>query len=125
MSLRELARACVAGVTLLSIAFVNSAMAQSTNGRLIVTVKDQNGAVIPNANIKVTNQGTAQELTGATNGSGIATFDQLGVGLYTVTIDARAGDRSLGAAMTFPDQIIPNQNRVTDLGTVTLAIDGL
>lgn len=44
-------------------------------------------------------------------------------GSYTITIDAMAGNRSLGA-VALTDQIA-GQNRITDLGTVTIPLDGL
>lgn len=46
-------------------------------------------------------------------------------GSYTVTIDAMAGDRSLGKAPTLTNKVIARQNRVTDLGTIIIPIDGL
>lgn len=44
-------------------------------------------------------------------------------GGYAVTIEARAGEQWLGGALIF--ELISSQNRVTDLGNFTLAIDGL
>lgn len=46
-------------------------------------------------------------------------------GTYTITIDAMAGDRSLGAATALTNQTIAGQNQVTPLGTITIPIDGL
>lgn len=46
-------------------------------------------------------------------------------GTYTLTIEAMAGDRALGTAATLTNQAIAGQNRVTDLGTITIPIDGL
>lgn len=46
-------------------------------------------------------------------------------GTYTITVDAMAGDRSLGAATTLTNQVIKGQNHITDLGTITIPIDGL
>jgi hypothetical protein len=46
-------------------------------------------------------------------------------GTYTITIEAMAGDRTLGAAATLNNQVIGDQNRITDLGTIPIPIDGL
>jgi hypothetical protein len=46
-------------------------------------------------------------------------------GTYTITVDVMAGDRSLGTAATLTNRMIAGQNRVTDLGTIPIAIDGL
>jgi hypothetical protein len=51
--------------------------------------------------------------------------DGLLQGAYTITIDAMAGDRSLGKATTFTGTMIGGQNHITDLGTVIVPIDGL
>ena len=46
-------------------------------------------------------------------------------GSYTISIDAMAGTRSLGKATTLTNKLIAGQNRVTDLGTIVIPIDGL
>lgn len=51
--------------------------------------------------------------------------DGLLQGTYTITVEATAGDRSLGPATTLADQTIEGQNRVTDLGAITIPVDGL
>ena len=40
-------------------------------------------------------------------------------------IDAKAGDKSVGKATTLTTKLIAGQNRVTDLGTILIPIDGL
>src|SRR6185503_9696066 len=68
--------------------FQSEVMAQSTNGRMVVTVKDQTGAVIAGANITVANEGTNQQISATTNESGTYVSPLLSVGLYTVTVEA-------------------------------------
>lgn len=51
--------------------------------------------------------------------------DGLLQGSYMITIDAMAGDTSLGSATALGNQMIEGQNRITDIGTVTIPIDGL
>jgi hypothetical protein len=46
-------------------------------------------------------------------------------GAYTISIGAMAGDRLLGKAATLTNKVIGGQNRVTDLGLITIPIDGL
>lgn len=46
-------------------------------------------------------------------------------GAYTIAIDAMAGDKSVGKATTLTTKVIAGQNRVTDLGTIMIPIDGL
>ncbi|MFY9226246.1 MAG: carboxypeptidase-like regulatory domain-containing protein [Blastocatellia bacterium] len=66
----------------------NSAFAQTTNGRIVVTVKDQTGAVIAGANIKIINEGTNQEVDASTNESGTLVSPLLPIGKYTLSIEA-------------------------------------
>lgn len=46
-------------------------------------------------------------------------------GNYTITIAAMAGAQRVGTPITFTNQTIEAQNRVTDLGAVTIPIDGM
>jgi hypothetical protein len=46
-------------------------------------------------------------------------------GSYTITINAMAGDTSLGKATTLTNKVIEGKNRVTDLGMIIIPIDGL
>lgn len=46
-------------------------------------------------------------------------------GTYTITVEAMAGERSLGPATTLTNQTIEGRNRVTDLGAITIPIGGL
>ena len=46
-------------------------------------------------------------------------------GSYTIAIDALAGDRALGSPVVLSARTIAGQNSITDLGTVTIPIDGL
>ncbi|MEP6912143.1 MAG: TonB-dependent receptor [bacterium] len=64
-------------------------MAQGpTTGRIEGTVKDQNGAVIPGAEVKVINKATANERTTTTNEVGHYATPLLQPGLYRVSLAA-------------------------------------
>jgi len=62
-----------------------SASAQSDQGRLVGTVKDANGAIIPGASVLVKNERTGEERTATTNESGYYIIGSLKASLYTVT----------------------------------------
>jgi hypothetical protein len=68
-----------------------AAQAPPRRGRLIVTVSDQTGLVIPNATVRVTSQdapaagGPAKPL--ATGGTGVAVADDLPDGRYTIEVE--------------------------------------
>src|SRR5438552_385548 len=64
-------------------------MAQGpTTGRIEGTVKDQNGAVIPGAEVKVINKATANERTVTTDEAGHYALPLLLPGIYRVSVAA-------------------------------------
>ncbi|MDQ6653321.1 MAG: TonB-dependent receptor, partial [Acidobacteriota bacterium] len=63
-------------------------LAQSISGRIVGTVTDPNGAVVPEASISVTNEGTGAQRTVKADDSGTYVVTELPVGLYTVAITA-------------------------------------
>lgn len=96
----------------------------------------QSNAPLTCAQAGVTGSQSAIELQATVSGSAMATDDQftcedlsgvtsgLPAGNYTVTVDALTGAGSVGQTPT-TNEVIGNQNAVTDLGTVTIPIDGL
>jgi len=64
--------------------FATAAFAQSNTGSITGVVTDQNGAVVPNATVTVTNQGTNEKRTAQTDGEGRYEVPALPNGIYTV-----------------------------------------
>src|SRR5438270_9589798 len=62
--------------------------AQVDQGSVTGTVTDTSGAVIPNATVTLTDNGTGLTLTRATGGGGIYTFTPVKVGNYTLKVTA-------------------------------------
>lgn len=77
-------------VYLLSIAFILSAavFAQSNSGSITGVITDPNGAVVPNASVSVTNQGTNERRTVQTDSDGRYEVLALPTGIYTVEASA-------------------------------------
>jgi len=65
---------------------VSLAVAQTDTARLIGTISDPSGAVIPNASVAVTNVGTGRTVTTQTNGSGEYTVNALPAGNYHIEV---------------------------------------
>ncbi len=88
---RRMGRIAAALLAAAVLCFPADAGAQTRRGRLLVGVVDQLGAVIPNAKVTVTGQdGAAQaEEVGpaATSGLGVALFDRLVEGRYTIRVE--------------------------------------
>ena len=69
---------------LVSLTLVSGALAQTTtSATLRGTVKDPNGAVVPNATVKLTYVTTQTERSTKTNSDGVYTFTSLTPGNYT------------------------------------------
>ncbi len=69
---------CLAGLTL----------AQTDTARLIGTITDPTGAVVPNAAVTVTNTGTGRTVTAETGGSGEYAINALTAGKYHINVTA-------------------------------------
>jgi hypothetical protein len=75
-------------VALALLVFAPAAFSQGSTGRLVGTVTDPGGAVVPGATVTVKDDQTGRELTVTASGEGAFTFPQLQVGNYTVTVTA-------------------------------------
>ncbi|MGB6482784.1 MAG: TonB-dependent receptor [Candidatus Acidiferrales bacterium] len=62
-----------------------TAKSQTTNGTLVGSVVDQQGAVIPGAQISVVNQATGEVRSAVTAANGVFRVDELPVGVYRLT----------------------------------------
>src|SRR4051794_12465215 len=64
------------------------AFAQQSAARLLGTVVDQSGAVVPGATVSATNRSTGQRRTATTEESGAYTIPLLPIGEYSVSVEA-------------------------------------
>ena len=63
--------------------------AQAVTGALLGTVQDASGAVVPGANVTLTNEGTNVTNKTASGSQGFYTFPNLNPGQYSVTVEAK------------------------------------
>ncbi len=75
-------------VLLAFLAFTTAALGQLTTADIIGTVTDSTGAVVPNADVTLTNLGTNEKRTTLSNSSGGYSFALLPVGHYSITVKA-------------------------------------
>ncbi|MEP6945940.1 MAG: carboxypeptidase regulatory-like domain-containing protein [Acidobacteriota bacterium] len=73
---------------------VIASSAQVTGGAVTGSISDTNGAVIPNATVKLTDNVRGLVFTATTSGSGSYLFPNISVGAYTVSIDANGFGRT-------------------------------
>jgi hypothetical protein len=79
---------CTLAISALILASSLSAFSQGSVGRLVGTITDPRGAVVPAATVTIKDNQTGRERTFAASGEGSFTVPQLDVGTYTVTITA-------------------------------------
>ena len=89
MQKRILVLAAVA-VCLTPLAFVaKNTFAQAVAGTLLGTVQDSSGAVIPGANVTLTNEGTNVTNQTTSGPQGFYTFPNLNPGQYSIAVEAK------------------------------------
>lgn len=66
---------------------VGGALAQGTASRVTGSVVDASGAIVPDATVTLTNEGTKVSFTAQTTSTGDYVFDSVQVGTYTVTVE--------------------------------------
>ncbi|HEX8130473.1 MAG TPA: TonB-dependent receptor [Pyrinomonadaceae bacterium] len=66
---------------------VGGALAQGTASRVTGTVVDPSGAVVPDATVTLTNEGTQVAFTTQTTATGNYVFDSVQIGTYTVSVE--------------------------------------
>lgn len=119
----------VAAVGVLILLLTYSAFAQTISGVITGTVVDPAGAVIPNAQITLTNQQTRAEQTLSSNEAGIFVFPSVLPGTYAVGV-AMAGFRSYhvrDVAVTMSErrtlgEIVMQMGQVTERVEVTAEV---
>jgi len=70
-----------------ALALASSAAAQGTTSRVLGTVMDQSGGVVPGATVTLSNELTGISFTTVTTGAGTYTFEAIQIGTYSVTVE--------------------------------------
>lgn len=107
----------------LSVLLSLSAYSQRLDGTLRGTVQDPSGAVIPGAEVIVTNQTTGGKQTTQSTSSGEYVFPNLQVGTYMVEVTAKGfGDFSRKDVEVLPNQVI-SADASLRVGTATTVVE--
>lgn len=94
--------------------FQEPAQAQTDQGRIVGTVRDQNGGLVPGASVVVKNDRTGEERTATANGEGGYIVPALRASEYTITVMAT----NFAATIITGVQITVGQDQTLDV-TVT------
>jgi len=112
--------------TLLSIlfcfAFCLPALAQTRGGEANGTVTDASGAVVPDATITLTNQGTNIQNTTTTNNNGYFVFVNVQPGNYKLKVE-KAGFKAVESSFVVVVNQAVTQNMKLDVGSAATTIE--
>jgi hypothetical protein len=97
--------------------------AQTTSGSIVGSVTDVSGAAVPGASVTVTNVDTNIATKTTTDTSGNYVVTPLGVGHYSVTVEARGFKRSVSAGITLNVQDRIGVNVVLEVGQVSETVE--
>src|SRR6185295_8876941 len=87
---------CFLSVCFILLFGVNMVSAQTSNtGTITGVVKDQSGAIVPGASVKLTNLGTNAERTATTTSEGVYEITQLVPGAYRLEVQATGFSKSV------------------------------
>src|SRR5262245_44990222 len=73
--------------TLLCCLTPSASFAQTATGRIVGTVHDATGAVVPNATVTATNESTNVSFKAVSSSAGIYNFEALQPGAYTISVE--------------------------------------
>jgi Carboxypeptidase regulatory-like domain len=104
-----------------------NAFAQTAGtSRVTGVVQDATGAVIPGANVTLTNEGTNVSFTFATTSAGVYVFDGIQLGSYTVTVEKQGFRKfvSRGNILTVGQPLTVNVNMEVGVASDTIEVSG-
>src|SRR5208337_1447158 len=103
-----------------------SLFGQVDTGTLLGTVKDQTGAVIPGAQVTLTNESTSFTLTTTTGADGAYVFTPIKIGRYTVEAEFKGFQkpRRTGIDVSIQSQIVVDFVLVPGAVTQTVEVTG-
>jgi hypothetical protein len=114
------------GVLLTSCALIFSApsgIAQVDTGTILGTVKDPTGAVIPDAKVTITNQGTAAQISTTTRSDGTYIVTPLKIGTYRISVEHEGFQKEVNSALDLNIQQQAVVDFVLQAGATTQTVE--
>src|SRR5689334_3321695 len=93
------------------------AWSQVSTSRITGVVSDKSGAVIPGANVTITNEGTNNTYHATSGAGGVYVVDSLQVGTYTVAIDANGFKKYVSKGNVLSVGVPTTVNALLELGS--------
>ena len=97
--------------------------AQTTSGEIVGTVTDATGGVVAGATILVTNMDTGISVKATTDSSGNYVVTSLGIGRYSVTVEATGFKKSLHNDLTLNVQDRLRVDAALEVGSVNDTVE--
>src|SRR5579871_2208113 len=97
--------------------------AQTTSGEIVGTVTDATGAVVAGATITVTNMDTGISVKASTDSSGNYVVTSLGIGRYSVSVEATGFKKSLHNDLTLNVQDRLRVDMALEVGSVSDTVE--
>jgi hypothetical protein len=113
---RKLRDKLILVATCLTLLWCIPSFGQVLKGSISGTAVDQNGAVVPGAQVKATNTGTAAVLTTTTDNSGLFRFNLIPAGDYKLEVSAQHFKTAV------QNGVVVSAGRDSGLGTIKLAV---
>lgn len=110
-------------VVTLFIACVSSSCAQQITGSIAGTVVDEQGAVVPNADVRATNVATGFMREGKTDNAGTYNIQSLPVGGYSVTVEAAGFKKFVQQNMVITVDQTQSLNVTLSVGAATQTVE--
>ncbi len=110
-------------IGLLFLLLTGLAIGQTYLGSIAGTVTDPNGAVVPEAQVTLLNEGTGIKNTASTNPEGNYSFGYLSVGTYTLTIVKSGFKEVHSSSLTLTTQQNLRFNATLEVGDVSQTIE--
>ncbi|MBL8176530.1 MAG: carboxypeptidase regulatory-like domain-containing protein [Bryobacterales bacterium] len=112
------------GKTLLLSSFLTAlSFGQNVTGNIVGTVRDASGAIVPTANVSVSNDGTGIETKAQANTAGDFTVPGLAAGTYTVRVEATGFRPSQAKGLVLLPNRSLRQDFTLEVGTVQQVVE--
>ncbi len=96
--------------------------AQTDTARVVGTITDSSGAVLPNATVTITDIGTGRVVTATTNGTGQYVANAFPIGKYHIDVTA-PGFKTSGADFTLQVSQVLEISLKLETGTTSTTVD--
>jgi hypothetical protein len=96
---------------------------QAISGDVTGTVLDRTGAVIPNANVTAQNQDTGITTMSVTNTNGVYRFNNLPVGMYTISASAKGFNKATLKNLKVDLSNVITANLSLDVGGTSMTVE--